>query len=260
MENSILKVSPRCQAIRTQGGCQDTLTLTLTLVTVYATLYTMLHATMTATNTSRRNPLDGYIKYAAAQLMRRRPEGLSFEDLIQSGHEGLLRAERDWRGLGSWPMYARVRIRGEMLNEIQRNRWASKTLFNDVLRKHPARMLDYQRSLNTVQLSDYINTVPATDKTTDPEYTALLAELIAAVNSLPKREAYVLTAWLLDYPGAVTANALGVTETRVSQLKAEALARVRKWAGREQEGWKRERGRESVKREHEIEIEKTDRW
>jgi len=70
------------------------------------------------------------VKRIAYHLIARLPASVAVDDLIQSGMLGLLDAARQYdpsQG-AQFETYARIRVRGAMLDELRRNDWAPKSV------------------------------------------------------------------------------------------------------------------------------------
>ena len=67
------------------------------------------------------------VKRIAYHLMSRLPPSVQQDDLIQAGLIGLLEALRNYDATqgASFQTYARIRIRGAMLDEIRKNDWVA---------------------------------------------------------------------------------------------------------------------------------------
>jgi len=70
------------------------------------------------------------VKRIAYHLMSRLPPSVQQDDLIQAGLIGLLEALRNYDATqgASFQTYARIRIRGAMLDEIRKNDWAPRSV------------------------------------------------------------------------------------------------------------------------------------
>lgn len=70
------------------------------------------------------------VKRIAYHLMARLPPSVQQDDLIQAGLIGLLEALRNYDASqgASFQTYARIRIRGAMLDEIRKNDWAPRSV------------------------------------------------------------------------------------------------------------------------------------
>lgn len=70
------------------------------------------------------------VKRIAYHLMSRLPPSVQQDDLVQAGLIGLLEALRNYDASqgASFQTYARIRVRGAMLDEIRKNDWAPRSV------------------------------------------------------------------------------------------------------------------------------------
>jgi len=204
------------------------------------------------------------VQYAVAELANRVPRHVSRSDLVSAGMVGLAQAARAYdasRGI-AFDRYASQRIRGALLDELRSRDWASRTvrakaravtaatdqltaclgrvptkaevaeragidvravddLADDV---HRAVVLNYD---SLVASGEGEGVLPSNHAT--PEATLLEREraayLIDAVAALPDRLRRVIVGYFFEeLPMLVLAAELGVSESRISQMRAEALA------------------------------------
>ncbi len=204
------------------------------------------------------------MQYAVAEVASRVPRHVSRSDLVSAGMIGLAQAARSYdasRGI-AFDRYASQRIRGALLDELRSRDWASRTvrvkaravtaatdqltaclgraptkaeiaeragidvravddLADDV---HRAVVLNYDSLMDS---GDGEGLLPSDHMT--PEATLLERErtayLIDAVAALPERLRRVIVGYFFEeLPMLVLADELGVSESRISQMRAEALA------------------------------------
>jgi len=204
------------------------------------------------------------VQYAVNELASRVPRHVSRADLVSAGMVGLAQAARSYdagRGV-SFDRYASQRIRGALLDELRSRDWASRTvrakaravtaatdqltanlgrsptkaeiaeragldvravddLADDV---HRAVVLNYDSLMVS---GDGEGILPADHET--PEATLLERErtayLIDAVAALPDRLRRVIVGYFFEeLPMVELAKEFGVSESRISQMRAEALA------------------------------------
>lgn len=212
----------------------------------------------------RHLPLVGY---AVAEIANKVPRHVSRADLESAGMEGLAQAARSFdaeRGI-AFDRYASNRIRGALLDELRRRDWASRSVrararkVNAATDDLTARLgrkptdgevaemaqLDtevvravhddvYRASVLNVEAlvssAEGGNAMPADHVTPD----AVLLErerrsyLLDAVSALPDRLRHVVVGYFFDErPMQELADELGVTESRISQMRAEALVLLR---------------------------------
>jgi RNA polymerase sigma factor for flagellar operon FliA len=208
-------------------------------------------------------PLVGHL---VRDMLSRIPNHIHRDDLTSAGLHALVTAARGWDPQRGVPFhrFAGTRIRGALLDELRALDWAtrsvrSKARNTDVTRQQLTTTLgrtpspeelaqalgttttdlhqtdtDVQRA--TVLSLQGFTTSSADDLVTErepgPEEMLLRREQIGylhhAIDSLPERLQTVVTEYFLqERPMAEIANDLGVTESRVSQLRAEALSLLR---------------------------------
>jgi RNA polymerase sigma factor for flagellar operon FliA len=208
-------------------------------------------------------PLVGHL---VRELLYRIPSHVNRDDLVSAGMTALVTAARGFDPSRGTPFgrFAAARIRGALLDELRGLDWASRSVrvrarrleaaeqeLTGVLGRTPtsaelagalgvsveevgAVEEDVQRA---VVLSLQGFTAGAgedlvTDNNRGPEDLLLhrerLGYLADAVAALPERLRFVINGWFLEErPMAELAAELGVTESRVSQLRAEALTLLR---------------------------------
>ncbi|GGN61685.1 hypothetical protein GCM10010112_19050 [Actinoplanes lobatus] len=208
-------------------------------------------------------PLVGHL---VRDMLSRIPNHIHRDDLTSAGLHALVTAARGWDPARGVPFhrFAATRIRGGLLDELRALDWAtrsvrSKARNTDVTRQNLTTTLgrtptpeelaqalgttttdlhqtdtDVQRA--TVLSLQGFTTSSADDLVTEPtpgpEEMLLRREQIGylhhAIGSLPDRLQTVVNEYFLaERPMAEIAADLGVTESRVSQLRAEALSLLR---------------------------------
>ncbi|MFO1406068.1 MAG: RNA polymerase sigma factor FliA [Steroidobacteraceae bacterium] len=220
------------------------------------------------------------VKRIACHMMARLPAHVALDDLVQAGMLGLLDAARRYTaGRGaSFETYAGIRIRGAILDELRRNDWLPRSVHRrtrEVARTvreieardgRAARAEDVAAALglnadeygellveiasakmfSLEELRGERNELPEeTDDESAPgaeiERAELRAALARQVDGLPEREKLVLS---LYYERELNlreiGEVLGVTESRVCQIHAQALVRLRarlaEWRGDDGDG------------------------
>jgi RNA polymerase sigma factor for flagellar operon FliA len=101
------------------------------------------------------------VKNMARYLLRRVSAAISVEDLSQAGMIGLLEAatQFDAQKGASFETYARIRIRGSMLDEIRRGDWAPRSVYRNMRRLSRAmRIIENQegRDARHREVADYL--------------------------------------------------------------------------------------------------------
>ncbi|MGA5302359.1 sigma-70 family RNA polymerase sigma factor [Nucisporomicrobium flavum] len=205
-------------------------------------------------------PLVGHL---VRDMLTRIPNHIHRDDLTSAGLHALVTAARGWdpeRGI-PFHRFATTRIRGAILDELRSLDWAtrsvrSKARATDTTRQNLTTTLgrtptteelaqalgttttDLHQTDNDVQRATVLSlqgftTSSAddlvTERTPGPEEMLIRREQIGylhhAIGSLPERLQLVITEYFLkERPMADIAAELGVTESRISQLRAEALS------------------------------------
>jgi RNA polymerase sigma factor for flagellar operon FliA len=204
------------------------------------------------------------VRLHAGRLAMALPQHVSRDDLLQSGVLGLMEALQRFdpsRGI-KFETYAGQRIRGAMLDELRRLCWLPRTLFRRIreldkvsqilasrLGRDPeeaelARELEMpleelQKIMGQINcrsllsLEDILFSPPAEDGPETEVLEKLIAEeestqLASAIEKLPERYRRLLA---LYYQEEMTLKEigliLGVSESRVCQLHAQVIARLR---------------------------------
>jgi RNA polymerase sigma factor for flagellar operon FliA len=207
------------------------------------------------------------VKRIAYHLMSRLPPSVQQDDLIQAGMIGLLEALRNYDASqgASFQTYARIRIRGAMLDEIRKNDWAPRSVHRkarmvaDVVRNienrtgRDARDQEIAKGLE-VTLDEYHRLLQEASGHRVFSYEELDVEshggaealtprlqgpleglqledfkrsLANAIAGLPDRERLVMT---LYYDEELNlreiGSILGVSESRVCQIHSQAVIRL----------------------------------
>jgi RNA polymerase sigma factor for flagellar operon FliA len=205
-------------------------------------------------------PLVGHL---VRDMLTRIPNHIHRDDLTSAGLHALVTAARGWdpdRGI-PFHRFATTRIRGAILDELRSLDWATRSVrtkarATDTTRQNLTTTLgrtptkeelaqalgttttDLHQTDNDVQRATVLSlqgftTTSADDMVTEPtpgpEDMLLRREQIGylhhAIASLPDRLQIVITEYFLkERPMADIAADLGVTESRISQLRAEALS------------------------------------
>ncbi len=209
-------------------------------------------------------PLVGYL---VSELIGKLPSHVSREDLRGAGLAGLAHAARGWdpeRGV-PFASFARQRIRGALLDELRSNDWASRSVRHKARAKasaeeelagrlgrtptaaevaahaglnlgdlqsvdgdiHRAVVLSIHGFEDPSAVDDLMSVqVPTVDdQLLAREQAAYLHDAVAV---LPDRLRTVVTGYFFeDRPMAEIGAELGVSESRVSQMRAEALAMLK---------------------------------
>ncbi|MEU4218879.1 sigma-70 family RNA polymerase sigma factor [Actinoplanes sp. NPDC026623] len=204
-------------------------------------------------------PLVGHL---VREMLARVPAHVNRDDLLSAGYAALVAAARgfdDERGV-PFARFAAARVRGALLDELRGLDWASRSVRQRARRTDSARqeltaelgrmpsatevaarlgcsVEDVESADDDVQRAVVFSlqgfaTAGADDMVTEPSAgpeeilirRERLGYLRHAVDVLPERLRAVITGYFFDErPMAQIAVELGVTESRVSQLRAEAL-------------------------------------
>ena len=207
------------------------------------------------------------VKKLAHQLKAKLPPNVEVDDLIQAGMIGLLDALSKYEetALAQFETYAVQRIRGAMLDQLRESDWMPRGIRknmrkvemvlnelqqelarppteSEAAKKMQISLNEYQQILTDGAGHQLIYFDDFHDSSQDP-LQALInvgfrAAVIKAIDNLPDREKLLMGLYYeqelnLKEIGAV----MGITESRVSQLHSQAIARMRgilraqKWTG-----------------------------
>lgn len=207
------------------------------------------------------------VKRIAYHLMSRLPPSVQQDDLIQAGLIGLLEALRNYDASqgASFQTYARIRIRGAMLDEIRKNDWAPRSVHRkarmvaEVVREiendtgRDARDIEIAKALN-VSLDEYHQLLQDASGHRVFSYDELDVEshggvagiserdrgpldglqkedfkkgLADAIAGLPERERMVMSLYYDEELNLREIGAvIGVSESRVCQIHSQAVIRL----------------------------------
>jgi len=201
------------------------------------------------------------VRRIARGLCRQLPNSMEFEDLEQVGLMGLLEAIRGFNKShgASLTTYASLRIQGAMIDEIRRNLWAPRSVFQKSREIEEARstiqnrtgkaartreiadalglnMTEMQILQSEARFNEFCGMDCATeadrgtasaDAARDVEWHEFVDDLLAAIERLPERERRVLRMYLKDDKKLhVIGDEIGVTESRVCQIYKQATTRL----------------------------------
>ena len=201
------------------------------------------------------------VKKIGLHLVARLPSDVELDDLLQIGLIGLIQARESYdpsQG-ASFSTYASIRIKGAMLDEVRRNDWVPRSVQQKMKQVsgaikqiesrlgRPATDAEIAEELG-VSLGEYHQTahelaccrmMPLEDpdveeggENDDPfsrlEEDGFRESLSVAIQSLPEKEQLVMS---LYYSEELNLKEIGevldVSESRVSQIHGQALARIR---------------------------------
>jgi len=184
------------------------------------------------------------VQYAVSDMVGRIPRQVPRDDLVSAAMVGLAQAARSFdpdRGI-SFERYASTRIRGALIDELRSRDWASRSV-RFKARRMAVCVEDLTAELGRTPTTDELaarmgvsaNTVdtlaedvlPA--ETACPESVMLDRERHAylgdAIEALPERLRHVVVGYFFEErPMLQLAEELGVSESRISQMRAEALS------------------------------------
>lgn len=207
------------------------------------------------------------VHYAVNEMIARLPRHISRDELVSAALLGLAQAARSYnadRGV-SFEHFARSRIRGALLDELRDRDWASRSVranarhlqrVTDDLTNELGRLPEPQEIESRLGLSagDMNKLCDDVHRSTVLHYDALFLEsdhseaiadreagptqiledretrgyLADAIVALPERLRVVVVGYFFDErPMQHIADELGVTESRISQMRAEALVLLR---------------------------------
>jgi RNA polymerase sigma factor for flagellar operon FliA len=207
------------------------------------------------------------VGYAVSDMATKVPKHVSRADLTSAGMEGLAQAARSFdpaRGI-AFDRYAATRIRGALLDELRRRDWASRSVRSRARKvgsvtdelttklgrvpteaevaqaaaMDPSAVSAVQADVYRAVVLNYESLVTGVDSETDvpaaaetPDGVLLERErkayLLDSVGALPERLRRVVIGYFFEErPMQELADELGVTESRISQMRAEALSLLR---------------------------------
>lgn len=206
------------------------------------------------------------IRYLALRLKAKIPKSVELGELISAGTLGLMEALGKFQPqLGiKFETYAENRIRGAMLDELRRLDWFPRSLrqrvrvLDEAMRKveHEQgrqateeelqaltgyELRDIRQGLEALQNQLWIsldsiqdsvsNDMPGTggEPYAETAMAEMVGKLASLIDSLTEREKLVLSLYYAEELNMrETAEALNITEGRVSQLHSQGLARLRR--------------------------------
>lgn len=189
------------------------------------------------------------VERIASQLMRRLPRSVQRADLVAAGNLGLFHALRSTAHTSPtmFVAYASIRIRGAMVDELRRGDWSPRR------RRAAIPTTDATRSNVTSMPPRALASVPPSPPSVavvgfaDLPVGAMAAlaeqglspledvlarrardELHAAVDELPEREREIIRMrYFQGMPSKAIAEAMGLSEARISQLHARATSQLK---------------------------------
>ena len=203
------------------------------------------------------------VNYLVSEMASRVPRHVNRDDLVSAGMAGLAQAARSYepeRGI-SFQRFASARIRGALLDELRSRDWASRSVrakAREVANTTDRLTARFGRQPTKTEIAEAMGATQADLDSIDHDvHRALVlnfeslpkegaepaaergpddgvldnerrAYLVAAVDHLPERLRRVVVGYFFqELPMADLAQELGVTDSRISQMRAEALELLR---------------------------------
>jgi RNA polymerase sigma factor for flagellar operon FliA len=173
------------------------------------------------------------VHQVVARILPRLPPNVLREDLIAAGTIGLLDAlKRGPLREAGFEWYARVRIRGAVLDELRAQDWLPRRMR---ARINGAKSRGESTGVAVVGFDDLppghehgLRDAGAASALEQVERRLDRAALAHAIGMLPEREASIVTWYYFEEIGfREIASKLSVSEPRISQLHSRAMARLR---------------------------------
>jgi RNA polymerase sigma factor for flagellar operon FliA len=201
------------------------------------------------------------VKKIGLHLVARMPPDIELDDMMQVGMIGLIQASSSYDASqgASFATYAGIRIKGAMLDEVRRNDWKPRSV-QQSMKKVTAAINHLEARLGRtvsdseiaaeleMPLEDYhelsrelvcsrmtsLDGLDPGDETEDLdpfiqiEDVELKSMLAKAIKTLPEKEMLMMSLYYGDELNLKEiGEVLGVSESRVSQIHGQALARMR---------------------------------
>lgn len=207
------------------------------------------------------------VDYAVTQLTARLPRHVPRDELVSAAMAGLAQAARSFDATRDtrFDAYASARIRGALLDELRSRDWASRSVRSKarkMLAAHDELTGKLGRAPSTSEVAEKLGMEPGAVETLAGDvhrsvvlnYDSVLADagadsvlpcddqspdvvllererrsyLIDAVAALPERLRVVVVGYFFEErPMQELADALGVSPSRISQMRAEAVAMLK---------------------------------
>jgi RNA polymerase sigma factor for flagellar operon FliA len=173
------------------------------------------------------------VHQVVARMLRKLPPNVLRDDLVGAGAFGLIDALRKSVDHGpAFEWYARIRIRGAVVDELRTQDWLTRRARTRVTRAQAlgecsgAAVVGFD-DLPAAQAQNFVDESAATPHEQVERRMDRVA-LERAVGLLPEREANIVAWHYFDgVPFKIIAGRLGVSEPRVSQLHARAMGRLK---------------------------------
>ena len=164
------------------------------------------------------------VKRTAFHLKSRVPPNIDLDDLIQAGLEGLVQASKSYDSTKNvtFEGFAKVRIKGAMLDEVRRLSYATRTTVS-LKREQSEVSSDSNQGIIGEDIDESSNPEDQVDR---DETLSILQALIA---ELPERTQLVLNLYYVEELNLKEiAAVLSISEGRVSQILSETASKLRK--------------------------------
>ncbi len=170
------------------------------------------------------------VHQVVGRFLKKLPPNVLRDDLVAAGAFGLIDALRKGGGTRgpTFEWYARVRIRGAILDELRTQDWLTRRARNRVNASNEKQGGFRATVVGLDDLPPDLSALGLADDSRSPqklvEERMERAVLAAVVNKLPDRERQIVTSYYFQQiPFKTIAQRLGVSEPRVSQLHARAM-------------------------------------
>lgn len=182
--------------------------------------------------------MDDLVSKIALHLSRKMPVVMEIEDLVQSGHLGMMAAEARYRPEkgASFETFANYHVRGAMLDEMRRYTWAPRSVLREAREAEVVTKPIKPISLDSCPegVSHVASSWPTPDETCEREKMESCIRTL--VSNLPSRERIAIQLTYFDGMSLAEAGeCLGVTESRLCQIRRVAELAMAK--GRAGIGW-----------------------
>lgn len=201
------------------------------------------------------------VKRIALFWSARLPPTIELDDLIQVGLLGLIQASETYDASqgASFATYASIRVKGAMLDEVRRNDWVPRSLQQkmkqvtqairtaqsrtgqaakdrDIAQEMGVSLEEYQKvatELTWIRMSSLDEREQeAPDASPTPvaaiEKAGFQQSLTEAIGSLPEKEQLMMSLYYVEELNLKEiGEIMGVSESRVSQIHGQSLARLR---------------------------------
>ncbi|NPA13317.1 MAG: sigma-70 family RNA polymerase sigma factor [Aquificae bacterium] len=185
------------------------------------------------------------VKKVASKIYYRLPKGdIEFDDLVNVGVIGLMKAiDRYDKDKAKFSTYAYIKIRGEILDYLRSLDIVPRTVRDKIKKEKPAEegkpvplsntavMVSIEKALSSDESLKIIDTLVSQRETPEEEVIKedQKEKLLQAINSLSEKEKKVLQMMYFEEKDLKSiASELGISVSRVSQIKASAVKKLKK--------------------------------